>query len=111
MKDTLIQFITIQPLNQHPIIPWVLVFIWLALVLNCFASLRQQPMTMQARLGWLLAIICIPILGMIAYLFYCLVYADYAFLKFVLGPPKRPHMSTAPLLRLPANSKKTEKHP
>ncbi len=108
MRDTLIQFITIQPLNYHPIIPWVLVFIWLALVLNCFASLRQQSLTLKARLGWLLVIVFIPVLGMTAYLLYCLVNADYAFLKFVLGPPKRPDMTTAPLLRLPANSKRAE---
>jgi phospholipase D-like protein len=108
MKDTLFKFVTIQPLNHHPIIPWVLAFIWLVLVLNCFISIRQQPFSVQARAGWLLAILLIPIVGMTAYLFYCLLYADYAFLKFVMGPPKRPEMSNAPLLRLPANSKRPE---
>lgn len=108
MRDILIQFVTIHPLNHHPLIPWVLVGIWLVMLGNCFASLRQQPIEPARRFVWLMIILLIPILGMLAYLIYCLFKADYSFMKFVMGPPKSAEVTHNPPLRLPAKGGRAE---
>ncbi len=104
MRETLLRFITIQPLNDHDIIAWALALIWLLLIFNCVASLRQQPITSKARLVWAVGIVCAPILGMAAYLTYCLFKADYSFLKFLLGSPNRLDMQNHAKLQLPSNT-------
>lgn len=101
MKEIFFRFITIHPLNDHPILGWALGFIWLVMVGNCVASIRQQPMEIRARLIWMLVVAFVPIFGMLAYLGYCLLKADYAFLKFVLGPPKHIQVANNAHLKLP----------
>ena len=88
MKEVFLRFITIHPMNDHPILGWALALVWLVLVGNCVASIRQQPIEIRSRLMWKLLVTLVPIVGMAAYLFYCLFKADYTFLKFILGPPK-----------------------
>jgi hypothetical protein len=104
MRETLLRFITIQPLNNHEVIAWAMSLIWLSLIFNCVASLRQQPITSAARLVWAVGIACVPILGMAAYLAYCLFKADYSFLKFVLGSPNRLDTQNHAKLQLPSNT-------
>lgn len=104
MKEVLIRFITIHPMNDHPILGWAMALVWLVLVGNCVASIRQQPMEIRSRLMWILLIVFVPIVGMAAYLFYCLLQADYTFLKFILGPPK--HIQTANNAHLKLPTKK-----
>jgi hypothetical protein len=104
MRETLLRFITIQPLNDHDIIPWAIALVWLALILNCLASLRQQAITARARLLWVVGIVCAPIIGMAVYLIYCLIKADYSFLKFFLGSPSRLDKQNSARLQLPSNT-------
>lgn len=104
MRETLLRFITIQPLNDHDIIPWAMALVWLALILNCLASLRQQAITTRARLFWVVGIVCAPIIGMAVYLTYCLIKADYSFLKFLLGSPSRLDKQNSARLQLPSNT-------
>ncbi|MGV3659653.1 MAG: PLD nuclease N-terminal domain-containing protein [Prosthecobacter sp.] len=101
MRDTILRFFLIQPLNSHPMVLWGLAAVWLVLIFNCVHSLRQQAMSLPARWAWLLVIILVPIAGMAAYLVYCLTKADYSFMKFLLGPPKRSNPLHDPRLRLP----------
>lgn len=108
MKEILIQFVTIHPLNHHPLIPWVLAGIWVVMLGNCFYSLRQQPIERYARFVWLLIVFFIPILGMLAYLIYCLFRSDYSFLKFVMGPPKSAETTHNISLRLPVKGGRSE---
>ena len=89
MRETLLRFFLVQPLNVHPLVYWGLAVVWIVMILNCAASLRQQPISMAARWTWLILIIALPIAGMALYLLRCLVKADYSFLKFVMGPPKK----------------------
>jgi Phospholipase_D-nuclease N-terminal len=89
MRETIIRFLTLNPLNEHPLVYWGLGFIWVILILNCLASLRQQPTGYKARWTWFALILFLPIIGMGLYLMRCLVTADYSFLKFVVGPPKK----------------------
>lgn len=42
--------------------------IWLAIVLCTVSSIMAQPFTKRQRGVWLLIVICIPILGLLAYL-------------------------------------------
>jgi hypothetical protein len=89
MRDTIIRFLTVNPLNEHPLVYWGLAVVWVVMILNCIASLRQQEMSIPARWLWFLVILLLPILGMALYLIRCLMTADYSFLKFVMGPPKK----------------------
>jgi Ni,Fe-hydrogenase I cytochrome b subunit len=88
MKETIVRFLSLEPLNDHPMVHWGLAFVWLALVLNCVASIRLQPLSQTARWIWFLVILLLPILGMALYLLRCVAKADYSFLKFILGPPR-----------------------
>lgn len=104
MRDVLVRFLTLQPLNEHPIIPWGMLIVWVCLVGNCVASIRAQPWGFKARLAWLFAVVLIPVAGMAAYLSVCLVKADYTFLKFVLGPSKSAKVPHNVTLRLPTKT-------
>lgn len=77
--------------------------VWLSLVLNCMASIRQQSFTAKAMLVWAAGIVFVPVLGMAAYLTYCLFRADYSFLKFILGSPSRLDMQNHVKPQLPSN--------
>ena len=101
MKEIFFRFITIHPLNDHPILGWALGFIWLVMVGNCVASIRQQPMEIRTRLIWMLVVTFVPIFGVLAYLGYCLLKADYGFIKFVLGPPKHIKAAKTTTLKIP----------
>lgn len=101
MKEILVRFVTIHPMNDHPILGWALGIIWLVMVANCVASIRQQPIEIKSRLVWMLIVVLVPIFGMAAYLGYCLLKADYSFLKFVLGPPKHIQTTSGAKLKLP----------
>jgi len=89
MRETLVRFFLIQPLNQHPLVYWGILAVWLVMIGNCVASLRRQPMSLAAKWTWFLFIVLLPIIGMFFYLLRCLIKADYTFLKFILGPPKK----------------------
>ncbi len=89
MRETIVRFFLIQPLNEHPLVYWGILTVWLIMIGNCIASLRAQPMSLAAKWTWFLLIVLIPIIGMFFYLLLCLIKADYSFLKFILGPPKK----------------------
>lgn len=89
MRETLLRFFTLEPMNADPTILWIMAGIWVVLVINCISSLRIIPIGLGGRWAWLLIIVLLPILGMTLYLLRCIFRADYSFLKFVLGPPKK----------------------
>lgn len=89
MRETLFRFFTFEPMNPQPMVLWIMAGIWLLLVVNCITSLRHLTIGVGARWAWLLIIVLLPIVGMTLYLLRCIFRADYSFLKFVLGPPKK----------------------
>jgi hypothetical protein len=89
MRETLFRFFTLEPMNANPMILWIMAGIWVLLVVNCITSLRHLTIGVGARWAWLLIIVLLPIVGMTLYLLRCIFRADYSFLKFVLGPPKK----------------------
>ncbi len=90
MRETIIRFLLIEPINDHPLVLWGMVVVWLVMIVACVMSLRQQfGMTRAARLGWVLLIVCLPIVGMALYLVRCVFRADYSFMKFIFGPSAR----------------------
>lgn len=104
MKDVLVRFLTLQPLNEHPIIPWGLLLIWVALVGNCFASIWSQPWGLKTRLVWFFTVLLIPVVGMTVYLSVCLVMADFSFMRFVMVSPKSTKLPQTKTLRLPSKT-------
>lgn len=95
MKDAIMRFLAINPLNDHPMIYWGMIVVWLVLVLNCFFSIRSLRIGLGQRWAWFLLVLCVPVVGMLIYLVRCLLVADYSFLKFMLGPPQRAKQALA----------------
>ena len=95
MKDAILRFLAINPLNDHPMIYWGMIVVWLVLVANCFFSIRSLRISLAARWMWFLLVLCVPVIGMFIYLGSCLLTADYSFLKFLLGPPSRAKQALA----------------
>lgn len=89
MRETIIRFFTIQPLNEHPLIYWGLLVAWLILLGATMASIRVQPISLTMRWVWLVLVVLVPVVGMYLYLIRCLICADYSFMKFVFGPPAK----------------------
>lgn len=95
MRDAIMRFLAINPLNDHPMIYWGMIVVWLVLVLTCFFSIRSLRIGLGARWAWFSLVLCVPVLGMFIYLVWCLIKADYSFLKFILGPPSRAKQALA----------------
>jgi|APTNR8051073442_1049403.scaffolds.fasta_scaffold04687_5 hypothetical protein len=90
MRETIIRFFLLEPINEHPLIFWGMVVVWLMLLGACMMSLRQQfGLSVSGRWVWFLVILLLPVVGMALYLLRCIVMADYSFLKFLFGPPSR----------------------
>ncbi len=90
MRETIIRFFLVQPINDHPLILWGMVVVWLTLLVACIMSLRQQfTLSIGARWAWFLVILLMPVVGMALYLLRCIATSDFSFLKFLFGPPSR----------------------
>lgn len=89
MREIIIRFVQFRPLNEHPMIYAGLGFVWFTLIVVTMFSIRSQTVTPAARWTWLLIIIALPIVGLGAYLIWCLFRVDYPFLTFFAGRPAK----------------------
>lgn len=101
MTDVLIRFFGIKPLNDHPMIYAGMLVVWLTLVINCLFSIQSLRVTLFMRWLWFALVVLVPILGMLVYLVRCLLVADYSFIKFVVGPPRKAKAALAGKLTRP----------
>ena len=71
---------------------WMLAGIWVVLVVSGVWSLFSRPVSIWLKIMWLIAILCLPIVGLTAYVLSCLASADWEFLKqmgFFTGSRKK----------------------
>ena len=87
MREVFNRFITFDALNDHPMIHAGLAIIWVLLLVAAFLSIRSQTFGAVAKWIWFLVILALPILGLAIYAVWCLVRADWSFLKFIFGSP------------------------
>ena len=88
MIQVLIRFLTFNVVSDHPAVYWALAVVWLLLLLAAFSSIRSLPVSFGAKVGWFLVIILLPLVGLAAYAFRCLIRGNWSFLKPVFSPPK-----------------------
>ncbi len=81
MLQVLINFVTFHALNTPPEVYVGLAIAWLLLLIAGFASVINRSSSMVAKVLWLLVIVGLPIIGLLVYCFWCVVSADFAFLK------------------------------
>jgi len=77
MKEVIIRFATLNVQNVISYVYVAIVAVWLTMVLSAMMSLRSQELAFRWKLIWALAIVLLPILGMAAYVIFCLVRAEY----------------------------------
>ena len=87
MRAVVFRFFTFTTVNDHPAVYWGLAAIWLILIVAAFLSLQSQPITVGAKMAWFAAILFLPIVGIATYACWCLVTADWAFLKPIFSKP------------------------
>jgi hypothetical protein len=71
---------------------WIMAGAWTALVLLGLWSIFSSPKSLAVRFFWFAAIIFLPIVGLLAYVCSCLIYADWEILKqmgFFSGSKKK----------------------
>jgi hypothetical protein len=101
MIQLLVNFLNFQALNTPPEVYWALSGIWFLLLLAGVLSVLGRRCAWWAKAFWLLVVVGLPIVGLFLYCLYCLVAADYAFLK-MFGL----HKQTAAHLRAAAPTRK-----
>ena len=81
MIDLIVRFMTFRASNVIPSCYYALGFFWIMLVLAGVWSIKSQRMAWQAKMGWFLLILCVPLIGLAIYAAYCLVHADSPILR------------------------------
>lgn len=81
MRAVIINFLSLNVLNTHPAVYWALAAVWISLCVSAFHSLRSQETSAGSRAVWMGVILFLPILGLAAYSVFCLIKADWGFLK------------------------------
>jgi len=102
MTDVLIRFLGVKPLNDHPLIYAGMLVVWMTLVINCLFSIQSLRASLAMRWFWFVFVVGVPLVGMLLYLLRCLWLADYSFLKFIVGPPRKAKASLAGRLAKPS---------
>lgn len=81
MVQVLINFLSLNALNTPPEVYAALGVIWLILLVAGMASVFSRACSGWLKLLWLLLIVGAPVVGLLVYCVFCLVTADYSFLK------------------------------
>lgn len=75
-------FIFLKPITINSTILWLMVVVWGGIVITGLWSVfSRAPMATLPRLFWAFAMVALPIGGMFAYCFYCLLTSDWEIIK------------------------------
>ena len=92
MREALTNFIGLHPQNVIEPLYWLLALGWALFLFTTLQSILSQRMGKIWKAFWILAVVAAPVVGMFAYLVFCLFTADYTFLErfgLSLNRPKR----------------------
>ena len=67
---------------------WAMLIIWCALVLIAVFDIATHTFTATTKLGWICAVVFLPLVGLFAYCLYSLAKADYHMLEFLFRKRK-----------------------
>ena len=81
MRDIVTNFLFFNPLNLTGLVFIALGVIWFGLIAVTMFSIAAQQFGGGAKLGWALVVVCVPLVGLYAYTFYCLFSADHEWTK------------------------------
>lgn len=88
MIQVLIRFLTFNVVSDHPAVYWALAAVWFLLLLAALSSIRSLPVSFGAKVVWFLIIVVLPLVGLAAYAFRCLIRGNWSFLKPIFSPPQ-----------------------
>jgi hypothetical protein len=92
MREALNNFISLNPQNVIEPLFWLLALGWILFLFTTVQSILSQRMRKIWKAFWMLVVVAAPVVGMFAYLVFCLFAADYTFLErfgLVLNRSKR----------------------
>ncbi|MDF1852678.1 MAG: PLDc N-terminal domain-containing protein [Verrucomicrobiales bacterium] len=84
MIQVIARFLQLEVSTYHFVIPWSIGFLWLVLLGTTFSSLRSLDLEPRRKVFWGMVVLFLPLLGLAAYAFRCLICADWTFLKPLL---------------------------
>lgn len=74
-------FLTLKMASLLDVHVWILAGIWVVLLFTGIWSIFSRPLSVPVKVFWIAAILGLPIVGMVVYVFTCLASADWEFLK------------------------------
>lgn len=81
MRAVIFRFLQMEVVTDHAMITWALLGVWCLLLAAAWSSLRAQSAPSWVIWTWGAVILAVPIVGLSAYVFWCLFRADWGFLK------------------------------
>ena len=81
MRGVVTRFLNLEVLSIHPFAYWALALVWLILLVAFVSSIRSQEIPATAKAIWIFLVLFVPIFGLAAYCIWCLIRADWSFLK------------------------------
>ena len=99
MRHVISNFIALSPENVSEPVYWAIGVIYLMFIGVSLASVFSKSNSLGSLLAWGLLVIGLPVLGIAAHCFRCLIFADYHYLKqFGIVPMKNRTSPAAPKL-------------
>ena len=84
MQQVFFRFLKLNAISDHPMIHYGLIALWITFLILTFFSIRNQPISQSAKLTWILVVLLLPVVGLAAYLFWCLFQVNWGVLGFIL---------------------------
>lgn len=81
MLTVLIRLVTLKAENVIPEVVWALAVIYLVALLLTLTSVWGTYKNYSTRLGWMVAVLALPFLGIMAHCFHALTLADMTSLR------------------------------
>ena len=81
MRTIFDNFLRLQALNVEPVVVWVLAGIYAILVMTSLFSILTRSRGWLFKLGWSLAVLALPFVGMAFYALACMWMADRSLLN------------------------------
>ena len=88
MIRTISNWLRLDAQNLIAEVWWAMLIIWVALLLIALVDIATHTFSLTSKLGWICAVIFLPLVGLFAYCLYSLARADYHMLEFLFRKRK-----------------------